>query len=156
MNEKYPSRNYVIRALSAEEIPSLAGMMRDLAEHHNKVSVSFSGAYPVIPIDEQLKHAVKEVEKNTALVEAVFYKGGMMGFGKASYDGDYGEIDFLYLAKELRGRGIGELLLNQLIDYLKEKAVKHIDLKVILGNPAKRFYKRNGFVVRSEIMSLRL
>ena len=45
-----------------------------------------------------------------------------------------------------RGKGIGEQLLIEMIDRLKDNRIQQISLSVDKGNFAYGFYKRHGFV----------
>jgi len=56
------------------------------------------------------------------------------------------EISRLYLLDEFIGLGLGKMLLEQAIDFAKEKQKKYIWLGVWEHNPrAISFYERNGF-----------
>lgn len=50
------------------------------------------------------------------------------------------------LLPEYRGKGIGTLLLNEMIRKVKDSGLISLSLSVDLKNPALRLYKRQGFV----------
>lgn len=130
--------------------------MEDLAAYHNEIADVYSGHYPVIPLDRQLQDMAEAVTKGTARIEAVVRDGTIAGFCEASHGNGHGEVDLLYLDASLRGRGLGTALLESALAYLKENGVRLVDLRCILGNPAREFYQRHGFQTRSEIMSIQL
>lgn len=149
--------NEEIRSLTSDEVPLLRPCLEGLAAYHNRVAASFSGVYPTMPIATHLEHMKEHIRNDTALIIGLFLADGTLGgFGMASYEDAYGEIDYLFVHKSLRGEGRGGQILDLLLAYLREKKVEFVDLKVVLGNPAKRFYQKYGFAVRSETMSLQI
>lgn len=149
--------NEEVRSLTCDEVPLLRPCLEGLAAYHNRVAVSFSGVYPTMPVDTHLAHMKDHVANDTARIVGLFLQDGTLGgFGMSSYEGSYGEVDYLFVHKSLRGEGRGRQILALLMDYLKEKKVAFVDLKVVLGNPAKRFYEKCGFATRSEVMSMHL
>lgn len=147
-------RKEEVRPLTPEEVPLLRRCLEGLATYHNRVARSFAGRYPIMPIDVHLSHMREHLVNGTALLVGLFFPDGRIrGFGMASYEGDYGEIDYLFIDKELRGDGRGDKIMERLLSFLDEKGVGFVDLKVVLGNPARRFYEKYGFRVRTEVMS---
>lgn len=146
----------VIRGLTCDEIPLIRPCLEGLAAYHNHVAKAFRGIYPTMPIDTHLMHMRDHVANDTALLLGLFRTDGTLGgFGMASYEDGYGEIDYLYLCKELRRGGYGGKILEKLLAYLKAKNVGFVDLQLVMGNPSKSFYEKHGFRPRSEIMSMR-
>lgn len=148
---------YTIRDLNEEEVPLLRALLEELADYHNRVASSFAGAYPTMPIDLHIRHMRDHVRERTACIVGLFAEGGGLGgFGMASAESGYGEIDYLYIGEDLRGRGYGNDLMERLLAYLKERGAELVDIKVVLGNPARRFYQKYGFTLRSEVISKRI
>lgn len=142
-----------LRCLRNEEIPQLRGCLMELAAYHNRVANEFAGDYPIFDLDAQLDYLAGLVAKGEGRVEAVFENGEIAGFCEASHSDGHGDIGYLFLRKSLRGKGLGERLLNSAVEYLKKNGVAFIDIKVVAGNPARHFYEKQGFRVRSETMS---
>jgi len=62
------------------------------------------------------------------------------------YSGDVALLDEMYVAPELRGRGIGSAIMQQLISISTERRVELIEINVDEGDvDAQRFYERRGF-----------
>ncbi|NOY84172.1 MAG: N-acetyltransferase [Nitrospirae bacterium] len=56
-------------------------------------------------------------------------------------------MDGIAVHKDYRGRGIGSHLLNDILNYAREKGFKSVRLDVIDTNPgAQRLYERSGFI----------
>ncbi len=96
------------------------------------------------------------IDQGTARIDAVLEHGDIAGFGMASFSGKNGEIDFLYLRPHLRRQNLGAKLYARLLEFLRQNGVEFIDVKVVKGNPAVKFYQRHGFHTRSVTLSLPL
>ncbi len=69
--------------------------------------------------------------------------------GHKIYCGRYLEVDNFVVDGPHRSRGIGQLLLDRLIDHAREEGCAHLMLDAYLENSAAhRFYERNGFAKR--------
>lgn len=146
-----------IRPLRADETPLLRECMERLAAYHNSVAISFAGFYPIMPIDTHLKHIRDHIINRTAMILGLFQPdGALCGFGMASFEDAYGEIDYLFVDEVHRGDGWGGILLEELLDFLRGNDVNFVDLNMVQGNPAKSFYEKFGFQPRSEVMSMEL
>lgn len=61
------------------------------------------------------------------------------------------KLDDVSVKTNMRGKGIGSALMEQLKEQLKKEAVTRIDVAVHLQNPeARKFYLRHGFVALNE------
>lgn len=61
-----------------------------------------------------------------------------------------GEIDSIYVEKEYRGRGFGDMLIKRSLEWMDEEDVNKKMVRVSAGNPeAVSFYERYGFRPRS-------
>lgn len=69
--------------------------------------------------------------------------------GHKFYCGRYLEVDNFVVDEAHRSRGIGQLLLDHLIEHAREEGCAHLMLDAYLqNNAAHRFYERNGFTKR--------
>ena len=147
----------LIRELASDEVPLLKECMEGLAAYHNKVAASFAGDYPMMPVDTHLGHMAEHVGNGTALILGLFSRdGGLSGFAMASHEGRFGEVDYLFIKKKLRGERFGKLLMQRLLVHLKKRGVDFVDVHVVLGNPVKSFYEKFGFQLRSETLSMKI
>lgn len=66
-------------------------------------------------------------------------------------------IDDLYIAGNQRGAGLGRLVIENVVDWLRSMAIGALHLEVMAGNPAEKLYRRMGFSDRDSVfMSMRL
>lgn len=83
--------------------------------------------------------------------------GYVYGFIENSGDAVLNKIcilDALYVEEEHRRYGVGKKLINELKNWAKEKAAKHMELKVLLQNEkAKNLYKSLDFKEKKVILS---
>jgi ribosomal protein S18 acetylase RimI-like enzyme len=60
--------------------------------------------------------------------------------------GRMGLLDELYLKESARGMGLGQRMIDETIQWMKEKAVSRVKLHAYSWNDtAKNLYQRNGF-----------
>ena len=149
--------DYEIRPVTESEVSLIKPLLDQLAAHHNEVAASFSGVYPPIPAASHIVDMKEHVRNGTAYIPGAFFPDGSLGgFGMASSEGTYGEVDYLVVREDMRGGGMGGALLDALLGYLARVGVLLIDVKVANGNPAITFYERYGFSLRCSVLSLRL
>lgn len=148
--------NVTIRRLGRDNLAVLATLLPKLSRYHNSVATSFAGVYPVTSVAKQIKETEDELEKNQALVEVVYNGGEPVGFAKGSFSDGLGFIDWLYIDAEFRGVGLGGMLLKRIMAYFRKNRIHMVDIMVVAGNPAKRFYEKYGFGKRLEMLSMTL
>lgn len=62
------------------------------------------------------------------------------------FDEPYGYISDIVVLEQNRGKGIGQLLLDEAITHIKATGVKRVHIGVLLANTqTKEFYSKNGF-----------
>ncbi len=82
----------------------------------------------------------------------IYHEGNAAGY--ASYtplnsSGDY-KLNKIYLDTQLQGKGLGRILLNDVISRLKAAGAKSLRLNVNRFNKAVGFYRNMGFFVMKE------
>ena len=143
-----------IRELAGGEVYRLEECLRELAEHHNRVAEHFKGCYPKKPYAEILGSFEEDVGSGKARIAVTEEKGRILGFCKISACGGAGTVDYLIVLKEARGRGCGDALFSWAMDTLKQSGAGRIEVKVVAGNDAIRFYEKYGFRVCSHVLRL--
>lgn len=145
-----------IKQLTEDELGIMRDALKNLAEYHNNLDTPFAGEYPFIPIEESVEDARKEMLAGEALIEAVLDDGNVAGFCKATAHDGHGDIHYLYVYPEYRGRGYGSLMMERMLAYFRENGVQFAELRVVAGNKSRDFYEQYGFQLRSQIMAKRI
>lgn len=141
-----------MRELSGREVYRLEECLKELAEHHNGVSVNFSGCFPKKPFQDTLAAFEKEVNSGRSRIAVIENGEEILGFCKVNINGEEGTVDYLVVLKNHRGNGYGETLLAWALDVLRAGGAGRIEVKVVDGNDAVRFYEKHGFRVVSHIL----
>ncbi len=64
-----------------------------------------------------------------------------------------GSVRFIYTDPDARGVGVGEAMINALLDDLRDRGLERFDAHVLPGHrAAKNFFEASGFAARSIVM----
>ena len=140
-----------VRLLNADDVAQYRTVrLRALTEHPEAFGSS-AEEFALQPLEDVAKR-LKGQSEAFALFGA-FLAGqlvGLIAFGRNSGRKvrHRGGIYHMYVAAEVRGRGLGRLLLEHAVDYARQlPGLEEINLAVTVGNdPARRLYERFGFV----------
>lgn len=98
---------------------------------------------------DELKYFTLFLAKNPDLSILIEEDNEIIGTALVSYDGRRGYLQKVVTRKNLRGKGIGILLIQESIKRLKETGAKYIPLsaeKELVG-----FYEKCGFIKKDSI-----
>lgn len=98
-------------------------------------------------IEELFPEKTLQVDKGDVYFVAEV-NGAIAGFAHAVLTPRRVVLQGIGVAENMRGRGIGALLLDRVISYCKEIGQPEICLRVKALNPAARMYAKRGFVMR--------
>jgi len=141
-----------MREIAPDEVSRLEECLRQLAQHHNEVSVNFKGCFPKKPVPESLAAFEEAVRSGKSKIAVIEEDGRVVGFSKTDRIGVEGHIDILIVLKEFRGKGYGKQLMDWAVDSLRQDGAARIEIRVVDGNDAKAFYEKYGFRTVSEIL----
>jgi len=65
-------------------------------------------------------------------------------------------VQDLFVDERMRGRGVGNLLLERVAAVAEERGCNHLQLNVVHANPARGFYHRLGFHHIDDLLTYRL
>lgn len=66
---------------------------------------------------------------------------------------DYGDIHYVHIIQEYRGKGIGKIMMRKADDYFKNKNVKNLRLGTSFNNKASiKLYEKMGYTIKRVIM----
>ena len=141
----------VVRLLTPQDVAQYRKVrLRALTEHPEAFGSS-AEEFEQQPLEEVAKRL--SAPSDTYSLFGAFLAGelvGLIAFGRNSglKVRHRGGIYHMYVAAEVRGRGLGWLLLEHAVDYARQLPdVEEITLAVTVGNDAAcRLYERFGFV----------
>lgn len=95
---------------------------------------------------KEIKIAIDK-NKVVGFIQFKFSKLNPYGIDYGKYEKKYCWIDWMYVSKEFRGKGIGRSLHNYVRSICKKKNISEIMLDVFKVNKnAIKFYKKEGFI----------
>lgn len=91
-----------------------------------------------------------ELESGRRLLIGAFNESGLVGSGQLSFPTrpnapHRADVEKLFVAAALRGRGVGKLLMTALHDASLQRGRYLVMLNTRYGSPAERFYKELGY-----------
>ncbi len=103
-------------------------------------------ANPYTSKEKYQSHVIDELEENPDLTFVAVDKDKVVGYVQGDTRGPKTAIEDIAVAKNYRGMGIGQQLLETELDALKKKGAKMVFAEVHYKNArAIPFYYRNGF-----------
>ena len=146
------------RAATADDlarIAELAHALRDeLAEERGGPLWATRESQPE-PLDDLL---AARLDSDDAVVLVGTYDGATVGYGTAWVDhlrdgSRLGVIDEIYVEPEARAVGVGETLVQRLVEFCRAAGCAGVDATALPGDrEAKNFFERAGFSARLLVM----
>jgi ribosomal protein S18 acetylase RimI-like enzyme len=153
-----PVEGAKIVTAGAERIDELTDFWRELHRYQSALSAPIPG----VPVraDEDTKRLVRALylewlgrPDSFALIAELDGRpvGYVIGFVEEPSEiwdtGRIGHIDSFLVSPEVRGQGVGRLLLEKAYDEMRRAGARTVGLDVVSTNEgARRFYEREGFV----------
>ena len=148
----------VVRALKSD-IPAILEIWKELMDFH----VPFDSRYTLSEGAEESMndHLERLVEAEDALVIMAVENTKPMGFGIARIRNyppvfikqTYGTIEDLAVSSEYRRKGLGELMLNEMLDWFRFRGIDRVELRVASMNTVGySFWRKHGFTDYMHIM----
>ncbi|TKC04844.1 GNAT family N-acetyltransferase [Pedobacter frigoris] len=76
---------------------------------------------------------------------------GFAGFSLTDPENKLYKLHKLYVLPETHGKGVGKLLINEVINLIKDKGARAVQLNVNRNNKAADFYKKAGFEIKETV-----
>ena len=143
-----------MREIGPEEVSELQDCLEELARHHNRVSINFKGCYPKQPFDETLMRFSSDVIAGHSSIAVIEAEGRIVGFCKINYGSAVGDLEYLIVSEDNRGKGYGAQLMEWALNRFEELGIRDIDVKVADGNDAISLYERYGFKMNAHILRM--
>ncbi len=142
-----------LREITAAETDRLRECLVQLSVHHNEVSSHFGGCYPSRPYEETLRLFADSLARGASRIAVMEEEGRIAGFCRVDIPGDgSGCLSHLVALPHCRGRGWGARLMDWAMAVFHESGVRTVEVEVIAGNPALRFYERCGFQMNAHLL----
>ena len=145
-----------MREIRATEVFKLKECLSELAEHHNRVSMNFKGNYPKEAFDQTLERFAADLEAGESHIAVIENGDRVIGFCKVNCSQGVGTLEYMVVRNSQRGKGYGARLMNWAMDKLREAGVAFVEVKVVDGNEAIRFYEKYGFKMNAHLLRLRI
>ena len=114
-------------------------------EAFEKYIIEYFGTFDTSVMEEHLMQLKSDLFK-------ILVEGQTAGYVYRKEEANKIVVDVFTLLPEFRGKGLGTLILQDFIE-TANKLDKPIVLDTFKSNPAKRFYKKNGFSIVDETYS---
>ena len=157
----------VVRA-GVERLDELVGFWKLLHRHQSSVAAAVAGldvlseSDSAVIVGKMYREWLSGPDSYAFLAEE---EGRLVGYVVGFYDephfmwstGRVGHIDSFYVLPELRGRGVGRLLMEAAYAEMRQAGATTVALEVVANNDvARRFYEREGFTTTFVQMHRRL
>lgn len=118
-----------------------------LNEHHEEKSINFKERFAKFTFNEREEDLIKKSEKGDILVLVAYVGNEKAGHCVSTHDKNgNGVIETLYIKASFRKYGLGKLMMEKSLKWLKNNHVNNIDILIAAGNEeVLPFYERFGF-----------
>ena len=99
---------------------------------------------------ESLKKQMKKLGHKFVIVYNGNSPVGFASYSKKLKSTDTFKLHKIYILQSEHGKGIGKLVLDNIISDIQTKRAKYLELNVNRNNKAVEFYKKLGFTIISE------
>ncbi len=138
--------NFQIETAKEEHIPAIVKLMREFAEYENlleSLEITEGKLLEAVFGDEGFVECLIVTSGGEPIGYALFYMVFSSFRGQKSV-----YLEDIFIKKDFRKYGIGELMLKQVARIGKENGAERMDFQVLDWNtPAINFYKKHGAVM---------
>jgi ribosomal protein S18 acetylase RimI-like enzyme len=144
-----------LRRGGVELLESIRPLWEELNNLHAAKSPFFGDDYRAFTFEVRKKTLEEKATKGNLRISIYVEKGDkIVGYCIASIDGAEGEIDSIYVKKEKRRSGVGKILMEDCLEWLKENGSERIKVVVVYGNEETfAFYKKFGLFPRATTLT---
>jgi len=132
-----------IRTASEKDVPAIFALIKELAEYEklaDQIKTTENELRKTLFGNDRFVEILLAEVNGQIVGQALFFKNFSTFLGKP---GIY--LEDLYVRPEMRGKGIGKMLLDKIISIAKERNYGRVEWSVLDWNePAIEFYKKIG------------
>jgi len=143
-----------IRKIDNKDIGQIEHLWNDLKKHHQQRTTDHAQYY----LERNFSQRKSELlAKDLLAIFIAESEGQIVGYCVVSVNEEEGEIDSLFVAPGNRQEGVGQLLTQAGVEWLRNHKLVSIKLSVGQGNErAISFYEKLGFSKRATLMELKM
>ena len=116
--------------------------------------MNFKGYYPLNPYEKTLESFEAALREKESFIAVTEIENSIIGFCKVDINGEDGKLDYLVVKGEFRGKGLGKELMDWAMQMFDQNNVRHIEVKIVDGNPTIHLYEKYGFKMKSHILGI--
>lgn len=148
--------DYIIKDIDVDELDLIKPLWEKLNQLHLHDSIYFKEHYKTNTFENRCKKFL-EMEKKDIRIEIVKdNKAVIIGYCISTVEKEKGEIESLFIEEEFRKNRLGNKLIENAIEWLKEKRCNKILVSVADGHEGVfDFYMKNGFYPRLTYLELK-
>lgn len=147
--------SYEIIRLDKKNLKRVESLWKKLNELHLQESPYFKEHYESFSFSERSKKLLS-VPDDDLLIEIIRNDQKVCGYCISSIINKTGEIESLFILEEDRGNGLGEILVERSITWLKSRKCKKIQVSVSYGHESVfGFYKKFGLFPRLTYLQMK-
>jgi diamine N-acetyltransferase len=146
--------NFEIIHIHKNQIDQIKPLWEKLNSIHQNKSPYFKSHYESFTFE---KRAEKFINTNDdhILIETAKTEGGICGYCISTINNNVGEIESLYVSEKMRSNGIGTILVNNSLEWMKKRACNKIQVSVSYGHESVfDFYQKFGLYPRLTYLQL--
>ena len=132
-----------IETAAEKNIPQIIAFLREFAEYEkllDHLEVTEERLKIALFGENKIAEAIVAFDDETAIGYAIFYPYFATFRGQRGFF-----LEDIFISKDFRGRGVGELMLKYIATLAKSRGFERIDFQVLEWNaPAIRFYENLG------------
>lgn len=145
----------ILTAIQLDEIDMIRHLWERNRLHHVAVSEHFSEEYVNIRFEDRMK-PLMALPENELKITVAHMDDELCGYCISTARDGSGELVSLHVLESLRGHGVGKLLTEEHLNWLKEIGCKEISVQVAVENaPTLGFYQSMGFCSNYLTMQLK-
>lgn len=130
----------------AELIPEIKETWELLNEHHIEKSIFFKDRFRTFTFEKRSVELIKKANKGKTLVLLAKNNGVLYGHCVSTIIEEQGEIETIFIKKDLRKTGLGNSFMLKTMKWFEENNINNINLMIANGNEEViDFYSKYGF-----------
>ncbi len=147
---------FIVKDIALSELSIIKELWEKLNQIHLKDSNYFKEHYQTFTFEKRCEKLYK-MKEDTIKIQVICDSGNaLVGYCISTIDEGSGEIESLFVEELYRGAHLGKRLVENALDWLKEKGCKKIGVSVAEGHETVfNFYKQFGFYPRLTYLQLK-